>query len=88
MRAVLGVLRDFRHPVTVLTKGALIERDADILGEMGRDRLAVAGLTRDHARPQARPGDGAAGGGAGAAARGDPAAGRGRAARCGSRSGR
>ena len=45
MRAVLGVLRDFRHPVTVLTKGALIERDADILGEMGRERLAFAGLS-------------------------------------------
>ena len=38
MREVLEVLRDFRHPVTVLTKGALIERDADILGEMGRRR--------------------------------------------------
>ena len=45
MRAVLGVLRDFRHPVIVLTKGALIERDADILGAMGRERLAAAGLT-------------------------------------------
>ena len=43
MRQVLEVLRDFRHPVTVLTKGALIARDADILGEMGRARLAVAG---------------------------------------------
>ena len=39
------MLRDFRHPVTVLTKGALIERDADILGEMGRAGLAVAGLS-------------------------------------------
>ena len=45
MRAVLAVLRDFRHPVTILTKGALIERDADILGAMGRERLAQAGLT-------------------------------------------
>lgn len=45
MRAVLHVLRDFRHPVTVLTKGALIARDADILGAMGRDGLAVAGLS-------------------------------------------
>ena len=35
MRAVLEALRDFRHPVTVLTKGALIERDADILGDDG-----------------------------------------------------
>jgi DNA repair photolyase len=45
MRAILGVLHDYRHPVTVLTKGALIERDADILGAMGRERLAEAGLT-------------------------------------------
>ena len=45
MREVLTVLRDFNHPVTVLTKGALIERDADLLGEMGRAGLAVAGLT-------------------------------------------
>jgi DNA repair photolyase len=45
MRRVLETLSDFRHPVTVLTKGALIERDADILGEMGQARLAVAGLS-------------------------------------------
>lgn len=45
MRQILRVLSDFRHPVQVLTKGALIERDADILGEMGRTGLAAAGLT-------------------------------------------
>lgn len=45
MRQILMVLRDFRHPVHVLTKGALIERDADILGEMAADGLAAAGLT-------------------------------------------
>ncbi|MFO1106352.1 MAG: PA0069 family radical SAM protein [Amaricoccus sp.] len=44
-RAILDVLRLFRHPVTILTKGALIGRDADILGEMGRDGLAAAGMT-------------------------------------------
>ena len=76
-RQVLEVLRDFRHPVTVLTKGALIERDADILGEMGRGGAGAWRAVGDDARPQARPGDGAAGGGAGAAAGGDPAAGRG-----------
>jgi DNA repair photolyase len=32
MRGILEVLRDFRHPVTVVTKGALIERDIDVLG--------------------------------------------------------
>ncbi|MGB0904304.1 MAG: radical SAM protein, partial [Mangrovicoccus sp.] len=31
MRQVLEVLRDFRHPVTITTKGSLIERDLDIL---------------------------------------------------------
>ncbi len=31
--------------MAVLTKGALIERDADILGEMGEAGLAVAGLS-------------------------------------------
>jgi DNA repair photolyase len=34
-------LREFRHPVTIVTKGALIQRDIDILGDMARDRLAV-----------------------------------------------
>jgi DNA repair photolyase len=40
MRAVLEVLRDFRHPVTIVTKGTLIERDIDILGEMAAEGLA------------------------------------------------
>src|SRR5215469_2961239 len=41
MRSILEVLRDFRHPVTVVTKGALIQRDIDILAEMASARLAV-----------------------------------------------
>jgi DNA repair photolyase len=41
MRGILEVLRDFGHPVTIVTKGALVERDADILGA-----LAVRGLVR------------------------------------------
>ena len=45
MRGILEVLRDFGHPVTVVTKGALIERDADILGELGRAGLARAGIS-------------------------------------------
>jgi DNA repair photolyase len=40
-RAILEVLRDFRHPVTIVTKSALIQRDIDILAEMAKDRLAV-----------------------------------------------
>ena len=45
MRRVLEVLRDHRHPVAVVTKGTLIERDADILGEMGQMGLARVGIS-------------------------------------------
>jgi DNA repair photolyase len=45
MRRLLEVLRDHRHPVSVVTKGTLIERDADILGEMGRMGLARVGIS-------------------------------------------
>ncbi len=38
-RSVLEVLQDFRHPVSIITKSALIERDIDILGEMAQDNL-------------------------------------------------
>jgi DNA repair photolyase len=44
-REILAVLRDFGHPVTILTKGTTIERDVDILGDMARAGLAAAGLT-------------------------------------------
>lgn len=40
-RAILEVLRGCNHPVAVVTKGALIERDLDILGDM-----AIRGLVR------------------------------------------
>jgi DNA repair photolyase len=39
-RSILEVLRDFRHPVTIVSKSALIQRDIDILTDMARDRLA------------------------------------------------
>jgi DNA repair photolyase len=45
MRGILETLRDFGHPVTVVTKGALVERDADVLGELGRAGLARAGIS-------------------------------------------
>jgi DNA repair photolyase len=45
MRRLLEVLRDHRHPVAVVTKGTLVERDADILGEMGRMGLARVGIS-------------------------------------------
>jgi len=45
MRACLEVLSEFRHPVGVVTKGALVARDADILGEMGQAGLARVGVS-------------------------------------------
>ncbi len=40
-RSVLEVLAEHRHPVSVVTKSDLVLRDADLLGEMARQRLAV-----------------------------------------------
>lgn len=45
MRACLGVLEDFRHPVAIVTKGTLIERDIDILARMARKGLARVGIS-------------------------------------------
>ncbi len=45
MRRCLEVLRDFNHPVAIVTKGTLIERDLDILGEMGRQGLVRVGIS-------------------------------------------
>lgn len=45
MRRLLEVLLEYKNPVTVVTKGVLIERDADILGEMGRLGLARVGIS-------------------------------------------
>ncbi len=44
-RAVLEVLRDFRHPVTIVSKSALVQRDIDILSDMARDNLAVVTIS-------------------------------------------
>lgn len=45
MRAVLEVLADFNHPVAIVTKGTLIERDIDILGPMAARGLARVGIS-------------------------------------------
>lgn len=45
MREVLHVLSDFNHPVGIVTKGALIERDIDILGPMAARGLARVGMS-------------------------------------------
>ena len=54
-RGILEVLYEFRHPVSIITKSALIQRDLDILGAMAAERLAsvtlsITTLDRDLAR--------------------------------------
>jgi DNA repair photolyase len=39
-RSILEVLSEFQHPVTIVTKANLIERDLDILAPMARNNLA------------------------------------------------
>ncbi|MBB5747484.1 PA0069 family radical SAM protein [Brevundimonas variabilis] len=41
-RALLEVLQRFNQPFSIITKSHLITRDLDILGPMGRERLATA----------------------------------------------
>ncbi|SLN27200.1 Radical SAM superfamily protein [Roseivivax jejudonensis] len=45
MRQILEVLRAFRHPVGIVTKGTLIERDIDILAPMAAEGLVRVGLS-------------------------------------------
>ena len=45
MRACLEVLEACGHPVAIVTKGALIERDLDILGRMARRGLMRVGIS-------------------------------------------
>lgn len=44
-RACLQALSDFQHPVGIVTKGALIERDLDILAPMARKNLVRVGVS-------------------------------------------
>lgn len=44
-RQILEVLARFRHPVGIITKGTLIERDLDLLADLARDRLVTVGIT-------------------------------------------
>ena len=44
-RRCLEVLAEFRHPVGMITKSALIERDVDPLGDLARDRCASATIS-------------------------------------------
>ena len=44
-RSILEKALEFGHPVTVLTKSALVERDLDLLAELARRRLTSAFLS-------------------------------------------
>src|SRR5436190_3023112 len=44
-RSILEVLRDFQHPVAIVTKSPLILRDLDILSDMAAKGLAKAALS-------------------------------------------
>lgn len=44
-RELLEVLREFRHPFSIITKSALILRDLDIISEMAGDGLASAAVS-------------------------------------------
>jgi DNA repair photolyase len=44
-RELLEVLRDFNHPVGITTRGALVERDIDILAPMAAQGLARVGIS-------------------------------------------
>lgn len=44
-RSVMEVLTRFRHPFSIITKSALIVRDADLLGEMAGENLARVAIS-------------------------------------------
>jgi DNA repair photolyase len=44
-RRILEVLAEFQHPVAILTKSALIQRDLDILGPMAAKNLVRVGVS-------------------------------------------
>lgn len=45
MRGLLRVLSDWNHPLTIVTKGALIARDLDLLADMAARRLVQVGIS-------------------------------------------
>jgi DNA repair photolyase len=51
-RSVIEVLAEFRHPVSLITKSALIERDLDLLGPMARQNLVAAHVSITNLDPK------------------------------------
>lgn len=45
MREILEVLTAFQHPVTITTKGTLVERDLDLLAPMAQKGLVQVGIS-------------------------------------------
>jgi DNA repair photolyase len=45
MRGILELLNRCRHPVSIVTKGSLIERDLEVLAEMAARRQASVGIS-------------------------------------------
>lgn len=45
MRSTLLKLSEWNHPLSIVTKGALIERDVDILADMARRNLVQVGIS-------------------------------------------
>ena len=45
MRRILEVMRAYRHPISIATKGTLIERDLDLLGALAEAGLVNVGVT-------------------------------------------
>ena len=44
-RDILEVLARCRHPLTIITKGTLVLRDLDLLGQLARDNLVSVGIS-------------------------------------------
>jgi DNA repair photolyase len=44
-REVIEVLRDFRHPLGITTRGSLVERDLDLLAPMAAEGIARVGIS-------------------------------------------
>jgi DNA repair photolyase len=44
-RQVIEILKEFKHPLTIITKNALVERDLDLLTELARQNLVYVFLS-------------------------------------------